>query len=161
MFKFSVIYFILFYFILFFYILFYFFFKDNYFSDCYGFTEDELKNVLFNFSISDSKEKIDSDNTKDKIKERLIKKKYCGYFYFSDKGIIKNIYYPYYIIKFFQKNKNKSDNFELSNYWIYSEKNEELKNLLKISILNFDVEFLNLLCGKIIEFSFDKLSLIE
>ncbi|ORY38468.1 hypothetical protein LY90DRAFT_704424, partial [Neocallimastix californiae] len=59
------------------------------------------------------------------------------------------------------KNKNKSDNFELSNYWIYSEKNEELKNLLKISILNFDVEFLNLLCGKIIEFSFDKLSLIE
>ncbi|KAL6592996.1 hypothetical protein U3516DRAFT_649030 [Neocallimastix sp. 'constans'] len=134
---------------------------DNYFSDCYGFTEDELKNVLFNFSISDSKEKSDSDNTKDGIKERLKKKKYCGYFYFSDKGIIKNIYYPYYIIKFFQKNKNKSDNFELSNYWIYSEKNEELKNLLKISILNFDVEFLNLLCGKIIEFSFDKLSLIE
>jgi len=117
--------------------------------------------VLFNFSISDSKEKSDSDNTKDGIKERLKKKKYCGYFYFSDKGIIKNIYYPYYIIKFFQKNKNKSDNFELSNYWIYSEKNEELKNLLKISILNFDVEFLNLLCGKIIEFSFDKLSLIE
>ncbi|KAG4082500.1 hypothetical protein H8356DRAFT_1018924 [Neocallimastix lanati (nom. inval.)] len=100
--------------------------NNNYFSDCYEFTEDELKNVLFNFSISDSKEKIDSDNTKDKIKERLIKKKYCGYFYFSDK-----------------------------------EKNEELKNLLKISILNFDVEFLNLLCGKIIEFSFDKLSLIE
>jgi len=63
--------------------------------------------VLFNFSISDSKEKIDSDNTKDKIKERLIKKKYCGYFYFSDKGIIKNIYYPYSIMKFFQKNKNK------------------------------------------------------
>ena len=67
-------YFILFYFILsFFYILFYFFFKDNYFNDCYGFTEDELKNVLFNFSISDSKEKIDSDNTKDGIKERLKK----------------------------------------------------------------------------------------
>ncbi|KAL6589114.1 hypothetical protein U3516DRAFT_772582 [Neocallimastix sp. 'constans'] len=60
-------------------------FTYNYFSDCYGFTEDELKNVLFNFSISDSKEKIDK-------------------------------------------------------------KSEELKNLLKISILNFDVEFLNLLC---------------
>jgi len=70
LFKFSVI-----YFILFFYILFYFFFKDNYFSDCYGFTEDELKNVLFNFCIFDSKEKSDSDNTKDGIKERLKKKK--------------------------------------------------------------------------------------
>ncbi|KAG4092749.1 hypothetical protein H8356DRAFT_1278145 [Neocallimastix lanati (nom. inval.)] len=89
--------------------------KDNYFSDCYGFTEDELKNVLFNFCISDSKEKIDSDNTKDGIKERL------------------------------KKNM----------------KSEELKNLLKINNLNFDVEFLNLLCGKIIEFSFDKLSPIE
>jgi len=82
LFKFSVIYFILFYFILFFYILFYFFFKDNYFSDCYGFTEDELKNVLFNFCISDSKEKIDSDNTKDGIKERLKKKKIFWIFLF-------------------------------------------------------------------------------
>ncbi|ORY16675.1 hypothetical protein LY90DRAFT_517723 [Neocallimastix californiae] len=89
--------------------------NNNYFNDCYGFTEDELKNVLFNFSISDSKEKIDSDNTKDGIKERL------------------------------KKNM----------------KSEELKNLLKNNNLNFDVEFLNLLCGKIIEFSFDKLSPIE
>ncbi|ORY16676.1 hypothetical protein LY90DRAFT_708397 [Neocallimastix californiae] len=32
--------------------------KDNYFSDCYGFTEDELKKVLSNFNISDSKEKV-------------------------------------------------------------------------------------------------------
>ncbi|ORY21674.1 hypothetical protein LY90DRAFT_707377, partial [Neocallimastix californiae] len=55
----------------------------------------------------------------------------------------------------------KSDNFELSNYWVYSEKSEKLKNLLKINNLNFDVEFLNLLCSKIIEFSFDKLSPIE
>ncbi|KAG4083514.1 hypothetical protein H8356DRAFT_1748935, partial [Neocallimastix lanati (nom. inval.)] len=55
----------------------------------------------------------------------------------------------------------KSDNFELSNYCVYSEKSEELKNLLKINNLNFDVEFLNLLCGKIIEFLFDKLSPIE
>ncbi|KAG4082651.1 hypothetical protein H8356DRAFT_1752989, partial [Neocallimastix lanati (nom. inval.)] len=91
------------------------------------------------------------------LKKDLKKKKYFGYFYFSDKCIIKNIYYPYSIMKFIQKNK-KSDNFELSNYWVYSEKSEELKNLLKISILNFDVEFLNLLRGKIIEFSFDKLS---
>jgi len=45
--------------------------KDNYFSDCYGFTEDELKNVLSNFNISDSKEK--SDDIEDGIKERLKK----------------------------------------------------------------------------------------
>ncbi|KAL6613627.1 hypothetical protein U3516DRAFT_812364 [Neocallimastix sp. 'constans'] len=81
--------------------------KDNYFSDCYGFTEDELKKVLSNFNISDSKEK----------------------------SIIKNIYNPYSIMKFVQKNKNKRDNFELSNYWIYSEKNEKLKNLLKNSLV--------------------------
>ncbi|KAG4082797.1 hypothetical protein H8356DRAFT_1437452 [Neocallimastix lanati (nom. inval.)] len=31
-----------------------------------------------------------------------------------------------------------SDNFELSNYWVCSEKSEELKNLLKINNLNFD-----------------------
>ncbi|ORY38471.1 hypothetical protein LY90DRAFT_672566 [Neocallimastix californiae] len=102
--------------------------KDNYFSDCYGFTEDELKNVLSNFNISDSKEK--SDDIEDGIKERL-KKKYGGYSCVSNIGIIKNIYNPYSIMKFVQKNKNKRDNFELSNYWIYSEKNEKLKNLLK------------------------------
>ncbi|KAL6589940.1 hypothetical protein U3516DRAFT_858475 [Neocallimastix sp. 'constans'] len=102
--------------------------KDNYFSDCYGFTEDELKNVLSNFNISDSKEK--SDDIEDGIKERL-KKKYGGYSCVSNIDIIKNIYNPYSIMKFVQKNKNKRDNFELSNYWIYSEKNEKLKNLLK------------------------------
>jgi len=61
--------------------------------------------------------------------------------FFTDKGIIKNIYNPYSIMKFVQKNKNKVDNFELSNYWVYSEKNEELQKLLKNSKLNFDVEF--------------------
>ncbi|KAG4094839.1 hypothetical protein H8356DRAFT_1343767 [Neocallimastix lanati (nom. inval.)] len=34
-------------------------FKNNYFSDYYEFTEDVLKKVLSNFSISDSKEKSD------------------------------------------------------------------------------------------------------
>ncbi|KAL6589735.1 hypothetical protein U3516DRAFT_652619 [Neocallimastix sp. 'constans'] len=106
--------------------------KDNYFSDCYGFTEDELKNVLSNFNISDSKEK--SDDIEDGIKERL-KKKYGGYSCVSNIDIIKNIYNPYSIMKFVQKNKNKRDNFELSNYWIYSEKNEKLKNLLKNSLV--------------------------
>ncbi|KAG4082652.1 hypothetical protein H8356DRAFT_1284300 [Neocallimastix lanati (nom. inval.)] len=81
--------------------------NDLYFSDCYGFTEDELKNVLSHFNISDGKEK----------------------------SIIKNIYNPYSVMKFVQKNKNKRDNFELSNYWIYSEKNEKLKNLLKNSLV--------------------------
>ncbi|KAL6611822.1 hypothetical protein U3516DRAFT_550657 [Neocallimastix sp. 'constans'] len=132
--------------------------KDNYFSDCYGFTEDELKNVLSNFNISDSKEK--SDDIEDGIKERL-KKKYGGYSCVSNIGIIKNIYNPYSIMKFVQKNKNKRDNFELSNYWIYSEKNEKLKNLLKNSNFNFNVKFLNLLCGKIVDLSFDKYSPIE
>ncbi|KAG4083276.1 hypothetical protein H8356DRAFT_1382030 [Neocallimastix lanati (nom. inval.)] len=93
-------------------------FKNNYFSDYYEFTEDVLKKVLSNFSISDSKEKSDSDNTKDGIKEKL-KKKY-----------------------------------------IYSEKNKELKNLFKNN-LNFDIEFLKLLCGEMIEFLFDKLSQIK
>ena len=41
------------------------------------------------------------------LKKDLKKKKYFGYFYFSDKCIIKNIYYPYSIMKFIQKNKNK------------------------------------------------------
>ncbi|KAG4082642.1 hypothetical protein H8356DRAFT_1338339 [Neocallimastix lanati (nom. inval.)] len=94
-------------------------FKNNYFSDYYEFTEDVLKKVLSNFSISDSKEKSDSDNTKDGIKEKL-KKKY-----------------------------------------IYSEKNKELKNLFKNNNLNFDIEFLKLLCGEMIEFLFDKLSQIK
>jgi hypothetical protein len=64
-------------------------------------------------------------------------------------------------MKFVQKNKNKRDNFELSNYWIYSEKNEKLKNLLKNSNFNFNVKFLNLLCGKIVDLSFDYYSPIE
>jgi len=89
------------------------------------------------------------------------KKKYGGYSYFSDKGIIKNIYNPYSIMKFVQKNKNKVDNFELSNYWVYSEKNKELKKLLKNSNFNFDVKFINLLCGKIVDLSFDTYSQIE
>ncbi|KAG4082901.1 hypothetical protein H8356DRAFT_1437395 [Neocallimastix lanati (nom. inval.)] len=46
----------------------------------------------------------------------------------------------------FTEDELKTDNFELSNYWVYSEKSEKLKNLLKINNLNFDVEFLNLLC---------------
>ncbi|KAG4092754.1 hypothetical protein H8356DRAFT_1294373 [Neocallimastix lanati (nom. inval.)] len=41
-------------------------FKDNYFSDCYEFTEDKLNKILYNFNISDSKEK--SDDTEDGIK---------------------------------------------------------------------------------------------
>ncbi|KAG4092379.1 hypothetical protein H8356DRAFT_1278505 [Neocallimastix lanati (nom. inval.)] len=106
--------------------------NDLYFSDCYGFTEDELKNVLSHFNISDSKEK--SDDIEDGIKERL-RKKYGGYSCVSNIGIIKNIYNPYSVMKFVQKNKNKRDNFELSNYWIYSEKNEKLKNLLKNSLV--------------------------
>ncbi|KAG4082902.1 hypothetical protein H8356DRAFT_1284179 [Neocallimastix lanati (nom. inval.)] len=105
--------------------------KDNYFSDCYGFTEDELKNILSNFNITDSKEK--SDDIEDGIKERL-KKKYGGYSCVSNIGIIKNIYNPYSVMKFVQKNKNKRDNFELSNYWNYPEKNEKLKNFLKNSL---------------------------
>jgi len=44
-------------------------------------------------------------------------------------------------MKFIQKNKNKVDNFELSNYCVYSEKNEELKKLLENSKLKFVVEF--------------------
>ncbi|KAL6611967.1 hypothetical protein U3516DRAFT_782116 [Neocallimastix sp. 'constans'] len=35
------------------------------------------------------------------------------------------------MIELENKNKNKVDNFELSNYWVYSEKNEELQKLLK------------------------------
>ena len=89
-------------------------------------------------NISNSKEK--SDDTEDENKESL-QKKYGSYFYFSDKGNIKNIYNPYSIMKFIQKNKNKVDNFELSNYCVYSEKNEELKKLLENSKLKFVVEF--------------------
>ena len=132
--------------------------KDNYFSDCYGFTEDELKNILSNFNITDSKEK--SDDIEDGIKERL-KKKYGGYSCVSNIGIIKNIYNPYSVMKFVQKNKNKRDNFELSNYWNYPEKNEKLKNFLKNSNFNFNAKFLNLLCGKIVDLSFDYYSPIE
>jgi hypothetical protein len=132
--------------------------KDNYFSDCYGFTEDELKNILSNFNITDSKEK--SDDIEDGIKERL-KKKYGGYSCVSNIGIIKNIYNPYSVMKFVQKNKNKRDNFELSNYWNYPEKNEKLKNFLKNSNFSFNAKFLNLLCGKIVDLSFDYYSPIE
>jgi len=49
------------------------------------------------------------------------------------------------------------------NYLIneFFQKNEKLKNLFKNNNLNFDIEFLKLLCGEMIEFLFDKLSQIK
>ncbi|KAG4082497.1 hypothetical protein H8356DRAFT_1299749 [Neocallimastix lanati (nom. inval.)] len=117
--------------------------KDDYFSDCYGFTEDELNKILSNFNISDNKEKSDKDNTKDGIKERL-KKKYDGYSCFSDKGIIKNIYNPFSVIKFIETNKDKKENYELSNYWVNTGSNDKLKNLIRENDFNFEIEFLSL-----------------
>ncbi|KAL6589730.1 hypothetical protein U3516DRAFT_613535 [Neocallimastix sp. 'constans'] len=115
--------------------------KDNYFSDCYGFTEDELNKILSKFNISDNKEKSDKDKTKDGIKERL-KKKYDGYSCFSDKGIIKNIYNPFSVIKFIETNMNKKENYELSNYWVNTGSNDKLKNFIRENDFNFEIEFL-------------------
>jgi len=70
LFKFSVI-----YFILFFYILFYFFFKDNYFSDCYGFTEDELKTYYSILVFLIAKKKVTVITQKMELKKDLKKKK--------------------------------------------------------------------------------------
>ncbi|KAG4081809.1 hypothetical protein H8356DRAFT_1319797 [Neocallimastix lanati (nom. inval.)] len=134
--------------------------KDDYFSDCYGFTEDELNKILSNFNISDNKEKSDKDKTKDGIKERL-KKKYDGYSCFSDKGIIKNIYNPFSVIKFIETNKDKKENYELSNYWVNTGSNDKLKNLIRENDFNFEIEFLSLLCGRIIKISYDKDSGID
>ncbi|KAL6589857.1 hypothetical protein U3516DRAFT_835987 [Neocallimastix sp. 'constans'] len=134
--------------------------KDNYFSDCYGFTEDELNKILSKFNISDNKEKSDKDKTKDGIKERL-KKKYDGYSCFSDKGIIKNIYNPFSVIKFIETNMNKKENYELSNYWVNTGSNDKLKNFIRENDFNFEIEFLSLLCGRIIKISYDKDSGID
>ncbi|KAG4082644.1 hypothetical protein H8356DRAFT_1319294 [Neocallimastix lanati (nom. inval.)] len=104
--------------------------------------------------------KSDKDKTKDGIKERL-KKKYDGYSCFSDKGIIKNIYNPFSVIKFIETNKDKKENYELSNYWVNTGSNDKLKNLIRENDFNFEIEFLSLLCGRIIKISYDKDSGID
>jgi len=121
--------------------------KDIYFSDCYGFTEDELEKLLSHFNISDTKE--------NGIKKRL-KIEYDGYSCFSDKGIIKNIYNAYTIMNFIVHNMNQSDDFKLSSYWVNTGNDNELKKIITNSNLNFDVKFLSLFCNKIIKLSFDK-----
>ncbi|KAL6593584.1 hypothetical protein U3516DRAFT_834195 [Neocallimastix sp. 'constans'] len=126
--------------------------KDDYFSDCYGFTEDELNKILSYFNISDSKEKSDSNKKKDGIKERL-KKKYDGYSCFSNEGIVKNIYNPYSIMKFVKDNVNKKENYKLTNYWVNTGSNDELKSLIEKDDYNFEIEFLSLLSGRIIKVS--------
>ncbi|KAG4081626.1 hypothetical protein H8356DRAFT_1438614 [Neocallimastix lanati (nom. inval.)] len=103
--------------------------KDIYFSDCYGFTEDELEKLLSHFNISDTKE--------NGIKKRL-KIEYDGYSCFSDKGIIKNIYNAYTIMNFIVHNMNQSDDFKLSSYWVNTGNDNELKKIITNSNLNFD-----------------------
>ena len=50
------------------------FLSDNYFSDCYGYTENELNKILSHFSINSTNE---------------VRKKYNGYSCVSSNGIIK------------------------------------------------------------------------
>ncbi|OUM59906.1 hypothetical protein PIROE2DRAFT_14429 [Piromyces sp. E2] len=111
-------------------------YHDSDFSDCYGFTEEELDKLLINFNISD----IDKIN---------IKKKYDGYSCGADnnEGIIKNLYNPYSIMKFLYENKNEKGNYKLESYWINSGSDIIIRNILKRYNYVFEIDFLSVLYG--------------
>ncbi|OUM57896.1 hypothetical protein PIROE2DRAFT_16976 [Piromyces sp. E2] len=86
-------------------------FNDTDFSDCYGFTEDELDKILSYFGIT-------GENVKEKIK-----REYDGYSCITsaENGhITKNLYNPYSIMNFVKNNRNTNENFDFGNYWIDS-----------------------------------------
>ncbi|OUM57883.1 hypothetical protein PIROE2DRAFT_16996, partial [Piromyces sp. E2] len=111
-------------------------YRDSDFSDCYGFTEEELNKLLINFNISD----IDKIN---------IKKKYDGYSCGTDNndGIIKNLYNPYSIMRFLYENKNEKGNYKLESYWINSGSDVIIRNILKRYNYVFEINFLSVLYG--------------
>jgi len=110
---------------------------DTKFSDCYGFTDDELNKILLHFGIS--------NKYKDEVRN-----KYDGYSCYSEKGIIKNLYNPYSIMSFVDTNKGLKDNYQFKNYWIKSGSDVILKNILYNNEFSFKKDFLSLLCGNII-----------
>jgi len=116
-------------------------FSDVYFYDCYGFTEDELNEILNYFK------KFNKPNVRD-----MIKKTYDGYSFISNTGIIKNIYNPYSIMKFIQLNKEINDekNYKYSNFWVHSGENSIIRNTLKKYDYIYKKKFLNLLYGNVI-----------
>ncbi len=68
--------------------------NDEYFSDCYGFTKEELNTILNDFKIS--------DECKNDIKIF-----YDGYSCISKYKIVKDLYNPFSIMNSIQTNKNK------------------------------------------------------
>ncbi|OUM59922.1 hypothetical protein PIROE2DRAFT_14445 [Piromyces sp. E2] len=113
------------------------FLSDTKFSDCYGFTNDELNNILLHFGIS-----IEYKNK--------IQKKYDGYSCFSEKGIVKNLYNPYSLMWFIDSNKSLKKNFQFKNYWINTGSDIILKSILYNNDFSFEKDFLSLLYGNII-----------
>jgi len=113
--------------------------NDTYFSDCYGFTENELNSILSFFSISDT--------CKDKIR-----RKYDGYSCDSDSDIIKNLYNPFSIMNFIAKSKNKvKEQYEYESYWVNSGSNNLLKDIVKINTFYVEKDFISLLNNNVIK----------
>ncbi|KAG4093508.1 hypothetical protein H8356DRAFT_1311831 [Neocallimastix lanati (nom. inval.)] len=110
---------------------------DNFFYDCYGFTESELEKILTDFKIS-SKEK------------NKIQKEYDGYSCGYGNHIIKNLYNPYSFMKFIKFNKEKKDDYSYKYYWYSSGSDNILNKIIKENEFSFEKDFLSLLYGNVI-----------
>ncbi|KAL6588903.1 DUF1703-domain-containing protein [Neocallimastix sp. 'constans'] len=110
---------------------------DNFFYDCYGFTESELEKILTDFKIS-SKEK------------NKIQKEYDGYSCGYGNHIIKNLYNPYSFMKFINFNKEKKDDYSYKYYWYSSGSDNILNKIIKENEFSFEKDFLSLLYGNVI-----------
>jgi len=110
---------------------------DSLFSNCYGFTEKELNELLSHFEFSDNDKKS-------------IQQKYDGYSRDADNSedIIKNLYNPYSIMKFINENKVKKDNYKLENYWINSGSDVIIRNIHENHSYVFEIDFLGVLYGR-------------
>jgi len=109
---------------------------DRDFSDCYGFTEKELDKLLLHFKFSN-------------IDKESIKERYDGYSCSANnsKGIVKNLYNPYSIMKFLYDNTDNKKKYKLESYWINSGSDFIIRNILKNHNYIFEIDFLSVLYG--------------
>ncbi|ORX42236.1 hypothetical protein BCR36DRAFT_587405, partial [Piromyces finnis] len=115
--------------------------KDQYFNDCYGFTENELNKILSDFGITHTDDQRD-----------MIRKKYDGYTcHTNGQGTIKNLYNPFSIMNFIKEySSKKGKKIEYGDFWCNSGKEIIIKKTIEENELSFTKNFLSLLYGNII-----------